>query len=86
MSARRQAVVAIALTTALLLAGCADSTEVITFTDEHGRVCTALAVKDSADGDREPTAVDCEYPPPGRTPGPETAKPLPRTNELKPAW
>jgi hypothetical protein len=77
MPARRQAVAALALTTALLLAGCADSTQVVTFTDEHGRVCTALVVNDGDDGDREPTAIDCEYPPADRTPGPETAKPLP---------
>jgi hypothetical protein len=65
------------LTAAVLLAGCADKTEVVTFTDEHGRVCTALVVDDGGDGDREPTAIDCEYPPPSRSPGPATVKPLP---------
>jgi len=73
----RVTVIASLVTAAALLAGCADTTEVVTFTDEHGRVCTALVVADGGDGDREPTAIDCEYPPTGRTPGPDTSKPLP---------
>jgi len=81
MSVDRKAVrvtlIASLVTAAALLAGCADTTEVVTFTDEHGRVCTALVVDDGGDGDREPTAIDCEYPPPGRSPGPDTTKPLP---------
>lgn len=75
MTIRR--VAAFAVAAGLLLAGCTDGTEVVTFTDEHGRVCTALVIDDGTDGDREATAIDCEYPPPSVTPGPETVKPLP---------
>ncbi|WP_066948620.1 hypothetical protein [Streptomyces lushanensis] len=60
----------------LLLAGCADSSEVVTWTDEHGRACTGVAVVDS-DGDREVSGIDCDYPPDGRQPGAATWKPLP---------
>lgn len=63
-----------------LLAGCSqngDSTEIVTFTDEHGRVCTGAVVVDSEDGDREVTALDCEYPPEGRKPGPPGYRDLP---------
>ncbi|MET8827840.1 hypothetical protein ABZX40_19345 [Streptomyces sp. NPDC004610] len=63
----------------LLLAGCADRSEVVTWTDEHGRACTGVAVVD-ADGDREISSIDCEYPPAGRTPGPSTWKPLPESD------
>lgn len=67
------AALAAAAGAALLLAtGCsqnADSTEVATFTDRHGRACTAAVVVDSDDGDREVSALDCEYPPDGREPG-----------------
>lgn len=65
----------------LATAGCAqsDKTEWVTFTDQHGRVCTALVVKDGswADGDREGVALDCEYPPATVTPGAQTHRPLP---------
>ncbi|MFJ4686355.1 hypothetical protein [Streptomyces sp. NPDC088789] len=61
----------------LALAGCADRTEAVTWTDEHGRVCTGVAVVDAGDGDREIGSIDCDYPPAGRTPGPSTWKPLP---------
>ncbi|MFE4665131.1 hypothetical protein ACFRI7_25790 [Streptomyces sp. NPDC056716] len=60
----------------LMLAGCADRSEVVTWTDEHGRACTGVAVVD-ADGDREISAIDCDYPPEGRTPGASTWQPLP---------
>jgi hypothetical protein len=70
-------VLASVLSATALMGACADTTQVVTFTDEHGRVCTALVVDDGSDGDREPTAIDCEYPPPGRSPGPATSKPLP---------
>ncbi|MFD7687335.1 hypothetical protein [Streptomyces sp. NPDC059781] len=68
-----------ALLCALLLAGCAkpDRTEIVTWTDEHGRACTGVAVVDSEDGDREVTGIDCDYPPEGRQPGRETSAPLP---------
>ncbi|MFW6692285.1 hypothetical protein [Streptomyces sp. MAR4 CNX-425] len=67
---------------ALLLAGCtpSDYSEIVTFTDEHGRVCTGSVVVDqeqSEGDDYEITGLDCEYPPAGRTPGPETYRPLP---------
>jgi hypothetical protein len=74
---RRTALAGSALFGALLLAGCADKTEVVTWTDEHGRVCTGVAVVDSEDGDREVTAIDCDYPPADREPGRTTSKPLP---------
>ncbi|WP_049572614.1 hypothetical protein [Streptomyces sp. SBT349] len=63
----------------LLLTACSrsDRTEIATFTDEHGRVCTAAVVIDSEDSDREVQALDCEYPPEGRTPGPEGYADLP---------
>lgn len=65
---------------AILLVGCsnADSSEIVTFTDEHGRACTAVAVKDGDDGDYEVSSIDCDYPPDGRTPGPVTHQKLPR--------
>lgn len=68
-----------ALLCALLLAGCTkpDRTEIVTWTDEHGRACTGVAVVDSEDGDREVTGIDCDYPPEGRAPGRATSAPLP---------
>ncbi|MEV0728111.1 MULTISPECIES: hypothetical protein [Polymorphospora] len=74
---RRFAAALLGVAVAASLVGCADDSEVVTFTDEHGRVCTALVVDDGSDGDREPTALDCEYPPAGRTPGATTQQPLP---------
>ncbi|KOV74889.1 hypothetical protein ADL00_01015 [Streptomyces sp. AS58] len=74
---RRAALVGVAAAGVLLLAGCADRTEVVTWTDEHGRACTGVAVVDSDDGDREVTSIDCDYPPEGRQPGEATWKPLP---------
>lgn len=65
----------------VLLAACADNTEIATFTDEHGRVCTAVVTVDGDDGDREASSIDCEYPPEGRTPGPETYRPMPDADE-----
>lgn len=71
-------------TAALLLAGCnnnpTDYTEIVTFTDEHGRVCTAAVVVDqeqSEGDDYEISSIDCDYPPEGRTPGPTRYSPLP---------
>lgn len=69
---------------ALLLAGCnnapTDYSEIITFTDEHGRVCTAAVVVDqeqNEDDDYQISSLDCDYPPQGRTPGPTRYSPLP---------
>ncbi len=68
---------------ALLLAGCGnptDYTEIVTFTDEHGRVCTAAVVvdQDQSEGDDyEISSLDCDYPPEGHTPGPTTYSPMP---------
>lgn len=70
---------------ALLVTGCStqepsDYSEIVTFTDEHGRACTGSVVvdqeQDEAD-DREVTSLDCEYPPEGREPGPQTYTRLP---------
>lgn len=60
-----------------LLAGC-DYSEIVTFTDEHGRACTVVAVVDQGDQtpEREASGIDCDYPPTGQSPGPVTAKPL----------
>lgn len=78
MRVRRTTTLAsLAAASALLLAGCADRSEVVTWTDEHGRACTGVAVVDSSDGDREVTSIDCDYPPEGQKPGDTTWKPLP---------
>ncbi|MFI6283235.1 hypothetical protein ACIBCM_00530 [Streptomyces sp. NPDC051018] len=69
--------------TGLLLAGCSaptDYSEIVTFTDEHGRVCTAAVVvdQDQNEGDDyQVSSLDCDYPPEGRTPGPTRHSPLP---------
>ncbi|MFD3518928.1 hypothetical protein [Streptomyces sp. NPDC058653] len=68
---------------ALLLAGCSaptDYSEIITFTDEHGRACTAAVIVDQEQNegdDYEMSTLDCEYPPEGKTPGPTTYSPMP---------
>jgi hypothetical protein len=74
----RIAAVPVAAVMVAVLAGCADRSEVTTFTDEHGRACTATVVIDGDDRDKEATTLDCEYPPAGRTPGPTTQRPLPK--------
>ncbi|MFF5158985.1 hypothetical protein ACFY3N_22665 [Streptomyces sp. NPDC000348] len=76
---RRTVLTASALLSALLLAGCAkpDRSEIVTWTDEHGRACTGVAVVDSEDDDREVTSIDCDYPPEGKQPGRATSAPLP---------
>lgn len=67
----------------LLLAGCGvptDYSEIVTFTDEHGRVCTASVVVDQEQNegdDYEVSSLDCDYPPTGKTPGPTSYSPLP---------
>ncbi|KDN76110.1 hypothetical protein ABZ568_11515 [Streptomyces olindensis] len=81
MNGRRKGALAGAalLGAALLLTGCAkpDRSEIVTWTDEHGRACTGVAVVDSEDSDREVTSIDCDYPPEGRQPGRATSRPLP---------
>jgi hypothetical protein len=74
----RIAAVPVAAAVVAILAGCADRSEVATFTDEHGRACTATVVIDGDDRDKEATTLDCEYPPAGRTPGRTTQQPLPK--------
>ncbi|SDO81608.1 hypothetical protein SAMN04487981_113229 [Streptomyces sp. cf386] len=68
----------------LVLAGCGspptDYSEVVTFTDEHGRACTATVVVDQEQNegnDYEVTSLDCEYPPEGKTPGLTRYRPMP---------
>ena len=67
----------------LLLAGCGtptDYSEIVTFTDEHGRACTAAVVVDQEQNegdDYEISSIDCDYPPEGRTPGPTGYQSLP---------
>ncbi|MFI1829582.1 hypothetical protein ACH41E_24530 [Streptomyces sp. NPDC020412] len=71
---------------ALLLVGCSqptDYSEIVTFTDEHGRVCTAAVVVDQEQNegaDYQVSSLDCDYPPEGRTPGPTRYSPLPGRN------
>ncbi|CAL9284441.1 hypothetical protein [Streptomyces sp. SudanB52_2052] len=81
MNGRRKGALAGAalLGAALLPTGCAkpDRSEIVTWTDEHGRACTGVAVVDSEDSDREVTSIDCDYPPEGRQPGRATSRPLP---------
>lgn len=72
--------VPIGILAVLAVAGCSDSTQVVTFVDGHGRVCTAAVLVDS-DGDREATTMDCEYPPEGRVPGPTEFQEFPRQPE-----
>jgi hypothetical protein len=67
---------------ALALTACGSQAEppyVSTFTDRHGRVCTAVVTVEGESDGREfdVTAPDCEYPPQGRTPGPDANQPLP---------
>nr|WBO75906.1 hypothetical protein SBE_006648 [Streptomyces sp. SBE_14.2] len=68
---------------AAVLTGCSpptDYSEIVTFTDEHGRVCTAAVVVDqeqSEGDDYEISSLDCDYPPEGTTPGPTHYSPLP---------
>jgi hypothetical protein len=64
---------------ALALAGCAvnDEIYVSSFTDAHGRaytfVYTAQEGEEFGDGrDVDVSQLDCEYAPPGRSPGPPT--------------
>lgn len=70
----------------LVLAGCSqptDYSEVVTFTDEHGRACTAAVVVDqeqSEGDDYEVSGLDCDYPPEGQSPGPAGQQPLPERN------
>ncbi|MEV1079277.1 hypothetical protein AB0I98_13645 [Streptomyces sp. NPDC050211] len=67
----------------LLLTGCGtptDYSEIVTFTDEHGRVCTAAVVVDQEQNegdDYEISSLDCDYPPEGQSPGPTRYSPLP---------
>ncbi|MER6678185.1 hypothetical protein [Streptomyces sp. NPDC000983] len=67
----------------LLLAGCSpptDYSEIVTFTDEHGRVCTAAVIVDqeqSEGDDYEISSIDCDYPPEGKSPGATRYSPLP---------
>lgn len=67
-----------------VLAGCSptptDYSEIVTFTDKHGRACTATVVVDQEQNqgnDYEVTSLDCEYPPEGKTPGPTRYQPMP---------
>jgi hypothetical protein len=67
-----------------LLAGCGapptDYSEIVTFTDGHGRACTATVVVDQEQNegnDYEVTSLDCDYAPEGRTPGTTRYRPMP---------
>ena len=72
---------------ALLLAGCStptDYSEIVTFTDEHGRARTAAVVVDQEQNegdDYEMSSLDCDYPPEGRSPGDPRYSPLPEREE-----
>jgi hypothetical protein len=63
----------------LVLAGCAthDEIYVSNFTDAHGRACTFVYTAREGEGfgesrDVDVSQLDCEYPPPGRSPAPPT--------------
>ncbi|WP_329081719.1 hypothetical protein [Streptomyces niveus] len=79
--------VAVAAGAGLLLTGCGvptDYSEIVTFTDEHGRACTASVVVDQEQNegdDYEVSSLDCDYPPEGKTPGPTRYSPLPERDE-----
>ncbi|MEU5522675.1 hypothetical protein AB0L56_14650 [Streptomyces sp. NPDC052079] len=74
---RRAGLAASVVLGALLLTGCAENKmEIITWTDEHGRACTGVVIKDGDDSGREVTSIDCDYPPDGVRPGRSTTIPL----------
>lgn len=66
---------------ALLIAGCGtptDYSEIVTFTDEHGRVCTAAVVVDQEQNegdDYEISSLDCDYPRRAGRRGPPATRP-----------
>lgn len=66
-----------------------DANQVYSYTDEHGRACTAIVTSeyDEDEGtDVRASEADCEYPPPGREPGPTGFWSLPaRTGGAGPA-
>ncbi|WEV27474.1 hypothetical protein OYE22_21480 [Streptomyces sp. 71268] len=80
MRARRLVTAAAATAVGALLVGCtqSDRSELVTWTDEHGRACTGVVIIDSEDGDREMSSLDCDYAPDGRQPGRTTTTPVPR--------
>ncbi len=64
---------------ALALTGCATNDEIYvsSFTDAHGRACTFVYTAQEGEGigegrDVDVSQLDCEYSPPGRSPGPPT--------------
>lgn len=71
----------------LLLAGCGvptDYSEIVTFTDGHGRACTAAVVVDQEQNegnDYEVSSLDCDYAPAGRSPGPTGYSPMPERDK-----
>ncbi|MFI0420197.1 hypothetical protein [Spongiactinospora sp. 9N601] len=67
----------------LLLAGCAIDEQIFVsnITDSHGRVCTFVYTSTEGEGwgsgrDIDVSQLDCEYAPPGRSPGPPTTVPM----------
>ena len=48
--------------------------EMLTITDAHGRACTLVAIK-LANGAVDETSIDCDYPPEGARPGPDSRQP-----------
>ncbi|HLU95374.1 MAG TPA: hypothetical protein VKZ89_00885 [Thermobifida alba] len=46
-----------------------DWTELVTVVDAHGRACTLVATT-LGTGAVDESSIDCDYPPPGREPGP----------------
>jgi hypothetical protein len=64
---------------ALAVAGCAvnDEIYVSSFTDSHGRACTFVYTAQEGESygegrDVDVSQLDCEYSPPGQSPGPST--------------
>ncbi|MDF5758899.1 hypothetical protein [Spongiactinospora sp. TRM90649] len=67
----------------LLVTGCAvdEQIYVSNITDNHGRVCTFVYTSTEGVGwgagrDIDVSQLDCEYPPPGRSPGKPTTIPM----------
>ncbi|WP_150248952.1 hypothetical protein [Nocardiopsis deserti] len=48
--------------------------EMLTITDAHGRACTLVAIK-LGTGAVDETSIDCDYPPEGVEPGPDSRQP-----------
>ncbi len=53
-----------------------ETVEMLTITDAHGRACTLVVVTPHS-GRADETSIDCDYPPEGTEPGPDSRQPPP---------